>query len=201
MGEEYGPEKTAVWGYVSPLSRLLLYDDLEGLLKWTAVSGLMDALPVKDNLAAYQGDYGCRISSILLVPNGLSWGYAGREFQYRLSKVIRISVRFRSHIVQVEGFRIRVYLYWEGYKYRAQMEYLFGVNDRYWHEMIMTLDMLNGAYGPCRVDSTETFHEGNPIFKGVNPGGETGALLTLAVGTYSARRKYAYFDLVLVEEV
>ena len=56
MGEEY-VRQILLLGYVPTLGPVVLYDDMEGLLKWTKEDGVGDSVFEKNATVAYNGSY------------------------------------------------------------------------------------------------------------------------------------------------
>lgn len=201
MAMEYGPETCLVQGEVKPLGQVLLYDDMEGVLKWERVDSLNDGEPALYTQHAYQGTYGVRIWASVDEPNGWNWGYAGRSVGMQGHKRVRASLVFRSPWLGVaEGMRLWVRYYDGRYRWQGSYQYNFGATDRVWHGLSLEVDFEKGVYGQGLLDGVDLGITGNTLARvlRIEP---TVLYVIVGVGSDSFRPKEIGFDLVLVQEV
>lgn len=201
MGEEYGPEVARLTCCLPGYGRVLLYDDMEGVLKWAAVEGLADGSAAKRTDAAYEGSYGIRIAAYREVPNGWAWQYSGRSVGLRGHKHVRAGVVFRSvGGLVAKGFRWLVRYYDATYRWTGSVEYVFQADDRGWHHLALEVDFHKGVYVGGWIDGVDLGLGGNALSKVVNAGPEV-LYVIAGVGSDQVRGLFANFELVLVEEV
>lgn len=201
MPQEYGPQLSSPTCYVPGYGRVLLYDDVEGVLKWARVDVLEDGFAARRNDAAYQGDYGIRIAAYQASPNGWAWEYSGRSVGLRGHKHVRASVVFRSSGgIVAKGFRLWVRYYDGTYRWQGSHEYVFLTNDRGWHCLSLEMDFQRGVYVDGWLDGKDLGISGNVLSKVLNGSPEV-LYVIMGVGSNQRRGLFANFDLVLVQEV
>lgn len=201
MGEEYGPEVARLTCCLPGYGRVLLYDDMEGVLKWEKVDRLNWGLGVKSPHAAYQGTYGVQISSWVDEPNGWVWRYGGRSVGLRGHKHVKVSVVFRAPAgIGGKGFRLWVRYYDGTYRWTGSHEYLFQDADSGWHCLSLEVDFHKGVYVGGWCDGVDLGLGGSALSRWPNASPEV-LYVIVGVACDIGRPKVAYFDLVLVEEV
>lgn len=201
MAQEYGPETCLIQGEVACSGTVLLYDDMEGVLKWAQVDGLENGNAWPRNDAAYQGDFGIRIASYRTVPNGWAWQYSGRSVGLRGHKRVKVSLVFRSFGgIIAKGFRLWVRYYDGTYRWTGSYEYVFQADDRGWHGLCLGMDFSQGVYVDCWLDGKDLGIAGNMLSKVLNGSPEVMYVIA-GVGSNVLRGMFANFDLVLVQEV
>lgn len=143
---------------------ILLYDDMEGVLKWERVDGLTPASVWRRNLAAYQGDYGISLNTSIRFLDGWGWAYAGRSLGLRGYKRLQVVVVFRRRLASPSpGWRIFFRQYGSTVSYWASFSGTFGVGDDSWHQLQAVCDFETGKYGPCYLDGAGLGKEGLAI--------------------------------------
>lgn len=201
MGKEYGPEVASLPCYLAPFGRVLLYDDMEGVVKWGAVENLSDGFEGRRNDAAYQGNYGIRLGAYQFFPNGYAWQYVGRSIGLRSHKHVRASVVFRSFGgIIAKGFRLYVRYYDGTYRWQGSYTYSFLADDRGWHCLSLEVDFSTGLYVDGWLDGISLGVSGDSLTRATNNNPEV-LYMIVGVGSNQRRGLFANFDLVLVQEV
>lgn len=201
MGEEYGPEPAHLTCCLPGYGRILLYDDMEGVLKWGRVDRENDGKAQRGGVAAYQGDWGIRISAKVARPNGWAWGYVGRSVGLRGHKHVRASVVFKGRsFLGAVGMRLWVRYYDGTYRWTGSHEYVFQAGDVGWHCLSLDLDFAQGVYVEGWLDGTDLGLDGGAIASRGDSGPEV-MYVIVGVASDITVDRYLHFDLVLVQEV
>jgi len=198
---EDGQRTGSILGKVPPYGRVLLWDDMEGVLKWGKPPELPSAFPAKDTRKVYSGNHCLRTEARQEAPNGWAWQWAGRQFPFRLHKKIEFWILFSRYTLNPSpGWRIRVTVY-EGYvRYSAELKGSFAPDDYGWHQAILGVDMDKKVYNKRMLDGVSQGWEGMPILGNLNPLSDQAWCI---VGSAAPLRipHYCYWDCALVLEV
>jgi hypothetical protein len=198
---EDGQRVCSILGKTPGADRILLYDDMEGVLKWGFIEGFTLQSCAKRDLSAYAGNYGLSVGGIVVVPDGWAWGYAGRYFPCCGLGVVCTSCIFRSRGVNTtKGFRLYVRFVFGGYRYDGFIQYDFGAADPCWHQVELVMNLFTGKYGKCSIDGQDLGMTGLGLVKLPDVGGDRAAVLVGAASDV-ARMRYIDCDLVLVRTI
>lgn len=201
MGEEYGPETCLIQGEVKPLGHVLLYDDMEGVVKWGTVDRLTGGKPQRRGDAAYQGRWGIRISARVVRPNGWAWTYAGRSVGLRGHKHVRASLVFKGRaFLGAKGCRLWLRYYDGTYRWTGSYEYVFQAGDAHWHCLSLEMDFHKGVYVGGWLDGKDLGISGNTLSR-YTTGSPEVLYVIVGVADDLGFTSYLHFDLVLVQEV
>jgi len=172
---EDGQRTCWVLGQTPGLERILLYDDMEGLVKWTADGLIPIGGIVRDTAFVFGGNYSLRLRNVGPPPDGLGWWYVYRTFAGVSVGVLECVGRFKlDPLALAFGYGIVLAFYRGGirteygwrYNYATQvLEYIDPVSGQWfgwaagiwlapeaWHEVVLRADVGRGRMGVCGVD-------------------------------------------------
>ena len=211
LGKTPGPE------------RVLLWDDLEGLFKWTTVPGWGVPRRSKSSSAAFGGSWGLELLVRRRVPDGFQYVGAGRTFPLVRDAVVRFeSVMMCPGVNGQDGFGIAVQWYDGTNKYDVRVAYE-GITDYFmwfrpgctwgdsglrrdprakgaWHRVWMEIDLVRKEYKNVGIDGDVVQLDGNKICAVPDAGPVVAYVILFVVVLYSGTRS-GYFDDVFVGAV
>lgn len=220
---EDGQRTGFILGSVAQTGSLLLFDDLEGLFKWTTVSGWPTGRGFKSTYARYDGSYGLGLQNRLAIPNGASRAFRGRSFGYRSFRRWSVECVFNGYFGSMAHLYYVLFevvkggrLYSAGVVYDGMYE-LWGVEDGKdswvlvseaelelntvgWHRLSLEVDFSIGEYLAFEIDSKRYDLTGRNIGDEAGAGGDV-ARVICGMGFYTVGTKGAHFDNVLVREI
>jgi hypothetical protein len=198
---EDGLERGFILGKTPGAERILLYDDMEGLLKWGAIEGAVCLSLARDSIAAYGGNYGIRFGSRCVVPNGPCWGWVGRYFPASPCKRFEVVALFRRPYVGAsDHWGVSVYVYDGVHKFFVEVYGPYDFLGLGWHQIIVRFDLHSEVITYCRLDGEVQYWEGQPVYKVVDTS-PVRAFIFLRTGTADTRIRSMYWDDVLVRAV
>lgn len=223
MPREDGARTGYIIGRVANLGGILLYDDMEGLIKWENVPGWTASRMNFIGAAAYEGNFGMWQQCRLAVPNGISKAYKGRSFGRSKHKAWSVESLFRgSDVNSCHWFCMAIEWVVGGYRYVAgvSVNCINGVisladdqggwrgwayagfkpSETAWHRWRMEVDLERGLYRRVELDGAVFDLSGESIFREETAEPEI-AWVIIGVGTIRFGLANGYCDCVLVEEV
>lgn len=203
--------------------RILLWDDLEGLFKWTTVPGWGTPRLSKSPSAAFGGSWGLVVLHRRTVPDGYQYIGAGRTFPMVRDGILRAeSVMMVPSVAGQAGFGIAVDWYDGTKKYRAAVA--FDTESNYfmwydsgcgwadtglarlprakdvWHRVWMEIDLVRKEHVNVGIDADTVQLDGNKICAVADAGPVVAYVILFAVVFHTGARA-SYFDDVLVRTV
>lgn len=223
MAIEYGAETCLVQGEVAPSGTVLLYDDMEGRLKWQAATGWPAGRRYRIGEGAYQGNYGLRLIDRVVVPNGPGLNFAGRGFGPRSFRSWKLECAWRGSPGSEAGYYFWVLegihggklwtagVAWDSYYgnwYLANGTYSWyplsgftvDLDKSSWHRLSLQVNLARAEYRELQVDGAAVDLRGNNIGETADAGGGY-AKVILGIGFIEVGTLGGEFDCVLVKEV
>lgn len=203
--------------------RILLWDDLEGLFKWTTVSGWGAPRRSKSATGAFDGSWGLQVLHRRTVLDGYQYIGVGRSFPIVRDGILRAeSVMMLPSVAGQDGFGIAVQWYDGVKKYDVRVAYETLGNyfmwwdpacrwadtglarlpraDGAWHRLWMEIDLVRKEYVNVGIDADTVQLDGNKICSAADAGPVVAYVILFVVVFYGGTRS-GYFDDVLVRTV
>jgi hypothetical protein len=95
---ETDPGRIHVIGAAENHGQRIMYDDMEGVLKWGSIIGWPSVAIRKMGAVVYGGNFAIQLYSLRDIPNGVIFGYMGRRIPGPRLGIFRAEVRMTSEI-------------------------------------------------------------------------------------------------------
>jgi hypothetical protein len=222
MGKEYIRE-VMVLGSVPSLGRVILFDDMEDLLKWDKSGTGGDDTLEKSQTEVYNRDYALHAKTRVTNPLEDDYVVATRKLFQRPGKRYRLELSFFTDAGNsVDLYRFECEIYDGTYLHQVAVRYdagndkwqyfssgaawtdvtdgAQGLADNRWHHMLFEFDEANGEFIRIVSDSLEMDMSGISYRKSANAGA-VAFDVNLRITANTAPPGEVYYDDVLVMEI
>lgn len=220
---ENGQRTCFILGKTPGAERVLLWDDLEGLLKWTSSAGWGSPRVSKASLAAFGGSWGLQVLNRRTIPDGFVYPGAGRRFPMVRDGILRAeSVMMTPSVGGQDGFGIALQWYDGTNRYDVRVAYesitdpfMYWGSGGYWedtglaklpraedvwHRVWMEIDLVRKEYVNVGIDADTVQLDGVKIYSTADAGPVVASVI-LFVAMYHVGTLKGYFDDVLLRTI
>ena len=216
---EDGQRTCFTLGKTPGAERILLWDDLEGLLKWHTLTGWGLPARYKIGAAAFDGNYGMRLYAKRAIADGYQYLGAARSFPMVRDGILRAELVAMVPLASsFDGFGIALQ-WWDGVK-KYDVRAIYESTNNYfmwfkgnctladtglallarakgvWHRLWLEIDLARKEYVSVGIDGDTVQLDGNKICAVPDAGPVVAYVISVAVIYYSGD-KNAYYDDVL----
>lgn len=220
---EDGQRTCFTLGKTPGAERVLLWDDLEGSLKWGRVPGWGRPRSAKLGAAAFGGDYGLRMTDRRGIPNGPQFSGTGRIFPMVRDGILRVEcVASVPVVLGLLGFGIAVE--WTDGSKRYDVRVFYDDESFYfawygprcgwvdtglpwirrapgaWHRLWMEIDLVRKEFVNVGIDADTVQLDGAKICAVADAGPVVATVILFCMTIYTEVRS-VHFDDVLVRTV